>query len=234
MCDPLAQLTDQKRDDCSIERSQGRLCADPKRPRLNSCVSVAYLAKLHWPAAGDGIFDASLVEQLYEAHLKAHLQIEVDGKSERSRQALVLEASGYLERFLWPNLEPVSSTWSHVMSVVVLINLKFSEGVSPWASLRTNPARFSSFFERVLEIASERVDLTYDERTELTHFLIHCFQSLDDDMVRPQALRLLSLPMWSTLNPRSLAQQLAAQPQLQQPWKLLQKRRKKARLPTTP
>ena len=194
-----------------------------KRPRPEGSNSITHLAKLHWPAAGGGTFDAAVVDQLYGAHLKKAASLKRDSSS----QATALEVSGYLEQFLWPNLDPETSSWSHIMSIVVLINLKFREGVSAWASLRSEPVRFTAFFARVLELPSERTELAFDERSQWTQFLIHCFQSLENEMVRPQALRLVSLPMWSTLNPRSLTQHLAGQPQLQQPWKFLQKRRKK-------
>ena len=49
----------------------------------------------------------------------------------------------------------------------------------------------------------------------------------EDSMVRAQALRLVSLPMWSSLAPKHLQQQLAAQPQLARPWKFLTKRQAK-------
>ena len=69
--------------------------------------------------------------------------------------------------------------------------------------------------------------MTYDERGTWTLFLVNAFASLEDEMVRAQVLKLVSLPMWSTLAPKNLAAQLAAQPQLQRPWKFLQKRKAK-------
>ena len=184
---------------------------------------LARLAKLHWPASGGGTFDLDLMMQLYHAHLCGPIICGHDG----ANQAITLEVSGYLERFLWPNLDPHSSVWQHIMSIVVLVNLKFREGVSPWPSFRADPARFSGLFACVLELPTDRPELTFEERSQWTHFLIHCFQSLEDDMVRPEVLRLVSLPMWSTLNPRALSRHLASQPQLQQPWRSVQKRRKK-------
>lgn len=48
-------------------------------------------------------------------------------------------------------------------------------------------------------------------------------------------LRLVSLPMWFTISAKVLNHQLAAYPQLQQPLKVLQKRRKKeAKLDSPP
>eukprot|EP00966_Prymnesium_polylepis_P265931 6142910-Prymnesium_polylepis.1 len=113
------------------------------------------------------------------------------------------------------------------MSIVVLVNLKFREGVAAWAPFHADPTKFAALFARILELPAERAEMSFDERSQWTLLLVHAFQSLEDDMVRPHALRLVSLPMWFTISPKALAGHLAAQPQLQQPWKFLQKKRKK-------
>ena len=91
---------------------------------------------------------------------------------------------------------------------------------------------------RVVSMPSEQprwAATGYDERATWTAFLVTAFATLEDSMVRAQALRLVSLPMWSTLAPKHLQQQLAALPQLARPWKLLTKRRaKEAKMDTPP
>ena len=45
-----------------------------------------------------------------------------------------------------------------------------------------------------------------DEHTRWVLFFVRAFASLEDEMVRAQVLRLVSLPMWATLSPRDLAE----------------------------
>ena len=103
------------------------------------------------------------------------------------------------------------------------------------------PERFAAFFARLLDLPAERprtrfgAAAAYEARAAWATFLVHVFASLEDAMLRPHALRLVSLPMWETLTPTHLQQLLAAQPQLAKPWKGLSKRRdKEARMATPP
>ena len=47
-----------------------------------------------------------------------------------------------------------------------------------------------------------------EARAIWTAFLVNAFAALEDAMVRAQALRLASLPMWTTLAPAHLASQV--------------------------
>lgn len=53
-------------------------------------------------------------------------------------------------------------------------------------------------------------------------------QSLEDEMVRPQVLRLVSLPLWHALSSGRLQLELHAHPQLAKHWKALAKKEAKA------
>ena len=48
-------------------------------------------------------------------------------------QLSALEFSQYLEAYLWPAFEGGSATLAHVMSIVLMVNQKFSEGSDAWA-----------------------------------------------------------------------------------------------------
>ena len=48
------------------------------------------------------------------------------------RRIMMLEFSQYLENYLWPNYNPESSSASHVLSIVIMVNEKFRERVSAW------------------------------------------------------------------------------------------------------
>ena len=111
----------------------------------------------------------------------------------------------------------------HTMSIVVMVNLKAAEGMAPWDCFHEDKERFGQFFSRVLALTEDCADeMGLHERTRWCHFICHAFQSLEDEMVRSQVLKLTSLPMWFTLAPVQLQQQLKQQPQLARPWKFLQ------------
>ena len=58
--------------------------------------------------------------------------------------------------------------------------------------------------------------------------LLPANQSLEDEMVRGQVLRLVSLPLWHALSSGRLQLELHAQPQLTKHWKSLLKKDSKA------
>lgn len=155
-----------------------------KRARKDSEISIEKrimsLADQYWPAGAEARFDSGIVSMVYNEYLQ---KPPTSSKRITSDPLLALEVSGYLERYLLPSLDPEASPWVHAMSVVVLANLKVREGVSAWAAFRPEPTKFSAFFSRVLELPSEKPEITFDERGQWTQFLIHAFQSLEDDMV---------------------------------------------------
>jgi len=60
-----------------------------------------------------------------------------------------------------------------------------------------------------------------------SHALHLLMQSLEDEMVRGQVLRLVSLPLWQGLSPGRLQLELHALPQLGKHWKHLLKKEQK-------
>ena len=53
--------------------------------------------------------------------------------SDVSRPVTALEISQYLENYLWPNYDPSSvSSKAHMISIVLMVNEKYREKVSPW------------------------------------------------------------------------------------------------------
>ena len=183
------------------------------------------------------LWSTTTIADIYSTHLKK--QASAVGRSRENTKVAALELSGYLERHLWPECsDPSAASFEHVMSIVCMVNFKAHEGVAAWAAFTADPERFGAFFSRVVSMPSEQprwAATGYDERATWTAFLVTAFATLEDSMVRAQALRLVSLPMWSTLAAKHLQQQLAALPQLARPWKLLTKRRaKEAKMDTPP
>jgi len=93
------------------------------------------------------------------------------------------------------------------MSIMMMVNEKFREGVDAWACFATKSDNFPGFLSRVLKL-SEKMELTTKEKVTQVVFLIRCFQSLENPMIRAQMLRLVSLPLWHNLNEKKLEQEL--------------------------
>ena len=68
-------------------------------------------------AAGKGAkrpaFDPSVVEKIYATELGGGKEVAPD-------RAMLLEFSGYLESYLWPNFDAATATRAHVMSIVLV------------------------------------------------------------------------------------------------------------------
>lgn len=73
-----------------------------------------------------------------------------------ARRVQLLEVSQYLENYLWPNFDAGASSWEHTMSILMMINEKFREGMGAWAGLRGDAAKFESFFRRFLHFKVQR------------------------------------------------------------------------------
>lgn len=118
----------------------------------------------------------------------------------RRKRVMLLEVSQYLERYLWPHFTPDASP-EHVLSIVTLCNEKFREGVSPWESMQVaNADAFPAFFSSVLRLRDDPDrPLALFERVQHLQFLVVAFQSLESELVRPCALKLVSLPLWHHL-----------------------------------
>lgn len=163
---------------------------------------LTQLANKHWAAgAGKAKFEKKVVEKVYADEIEPG----------RIARLTLLELSGYLEEYLWPNFDAKKSTDAHVLSIMALVNEKSrsSEGVlDPWACFHTREDVFSAFFERVVKM---RVggELSLRDLTMHTVFLIRCYASLEDSMIRAAAMRLASLDSWLTLSPGRLELELA-------------------------
>ncbi|GIL75166.1 hypothetical protein Vretimale_7780 [Volvox reticuliferus] len=157
---------------------------------------------------------------------------ELGGASMRSpsfKRVMLLEVSQYLENYLWPNFDPETATFEHVMSIVLMVNEKFRENVPAWTCFHTREEAFPGFFKRVLSVKEGREEkLRLHERTAYVLFMIRSFQSLEDEMVRSQVLRVVSLPLWHALSPGRLQLELHAHEALAKHWKAAAKKEAKA------
>ncbi|KAJ3080056.1 hypothetical protein HK102_003346, partial [Quaeritorhiza haematococci] len=185
----------------------------------------------------EGKFDEKVVERIWNEELVR------SGFS--LRKVMLLEFSQYLEKYLWPNFNPETSTVKHVLSIVVMVNEKFHERVSGvWDTFTsTDPEKFTAFFHKVLELLVDPIipnttntngdstgsELTLQVRRFLLIFLIHCFQSLENPVVRSQCMKLVNVSVWHCLvDDSKREQELTSNPQLVRMWLALEKKFKSA------
>ncbi|KAL6757285.1 hypothetical protein V8C86DRAFT_1695364 [Haematococcus lacustris] len=174
-------------------------------------------------------FDPSLVQSIYLT--------ELGGGSEQPaalKRVMLLEVSQYLENYLWPHFEAGAASFEHVMSIILMVNEKFREGVPAWTCFEKRQEAFPDFFRACLQLKADGAEgqvarpMRMHERTSFLIFTINLFQSLEHEMVRPLVLKLVSLPLWRALSPARLQLELHALPQLAKHWKLLNKKEAKA------
>jgi intron-binding protein aquarius len=108
--------------------------------------------------------------------------------------------------YLWPNYNS-KSNFQHIMSIIIMVNEKFRENVQAWGELlfpfasssfqlpnnnidcfHTREDVFPEFFARVLALNTDH-KMTIHEKVYYILFLVNCFQSFEDQMVRQQTIK---------------------------------------------
>jgi intron-binding protein aquarius len=164
-----------------------------------------------------GVFKEAIVEEIYSER-------GLNPKNGSHSQVVeILEYNSYLEEYLWPNFTATSS-FTHAMSIAVILNQKFSSSLPAWETLRkSGPEKFKIYLITFLQSYSEQVSLSTPEKTSFVLFLINIFKSLEEPMVRDPCLRLVSLSLWKSLSVGRLKQEITQFPQLRRHWKRLLK-----------
>ncbi|XP_018426684.1 PREDICTED: intron-binding protein aquarius [Nanorana parkeri] len=197
----------------------GRKMATPTVTQMNA-EFVTQLAKSHWaPHSKNKLpFDPKVIEDIYSKEIvKSRFAI---------RKIMLLEFSQYLENYLWVNYSAEVSSKAYLMSICCMVNEKFRENVPAWETFKKKPEHFPHFFKSIMEASvpeESKSDCTLHERTILLLFLDHCFNSLEVDLIRGQIQQLISLPMWSCLQPARLEQELKKTQKLRRFWNLIKK-----------
>ncbi|KAJ7384680.1 hypothetical protein OS493_020261 [Desmophyllum pertusum] len=78
-----------------------------------------------------------------------------------------------------------------------------------------------------ISLADEDV-LTVREQSIILNFLIHCFNSLEMDLIREQLQHVVSLPMWICLLPERLEQELKSVPKYKKYWNHIKRKETQA------
>jgi intron-binding protein aquarius len=111
------------------------------------------IAASNWgPSASERDFKPQLVKEIYETELM------VTGRGRKTvplHRVMILEVSQYLENYLWPNFDPDSASFQHVMSMILMVNEKFRENVAAWVCFHDRKDAFKAFLSRVLQLKQE-------------------------------------------------------------------------------
>lgn len=142
------------------------------------------------------------------------------------QRVMILEVSQYLENYLWPNFDPDTASFEHVMSMILMVNEKFRENVAAWVCFYDRKDIFKGFLERVLRL-KEGIELSIAEKTNYLVFMINAFQSLGDEVVSEAVLRLASLQSWHSLSYGRFQMELCLNQELIKKWKRMIKREAK-------
>ncbi|XP_076946776.1 uncharacterized protein LOC143618445 [Bidens hawaiensis] len=172
-------------------------------------------------------FSADLVKEIYEMELV----VKEDGGLRRTvplQRVMILEVSQYLENYLWPNFDPDTASFEHVMSMILMINEKFRENVAAWICFYDRKDMFKAFIERVLCLKEGR-SLSIAEKTNYLLFMINAFQSLEDDVVSKKVMKLASLHCWHSISYGRFQMELCLNPDLIKKWKRIAKKAKEAK-----
>ena len=173
---------------------------------------------------------------------------EIVGSGFSVKKIMKLELSQYLEQKLWPtycqyqqqqieniNKDDTEFKKSLLMSIVVMINEKFRERATVWDCFQLQPQCFPSFFSSITELIlqskhksePEGKSLTLKEKIPLLIFLIHCFNSVEIELVRKEIQKYISLPIWCCLSSSRLRREFEKVPKFKKFWNKLEKQDQK-------
>ncbi|XP_058194691.1 uncharacterized protein LOC131311286 [Rhododendron vialii] len=168
-------------------------------------------------------FSEELVKEIYETELA----VRGGRKTVPLQRVMILEVSQYLENYLWPNFDPETASFEHVMSMLLMINEKFRENVAAWICFYDKKDMFKAFLERVFRLKEGR-SLTIAEKTNYLLFMINAFQSLGDEIVCDNISRLASPQCWHSLSYGRFQMELCLNPDMLKLWKRITKKAREA------
>lgn len=102
---------------------------------------VTRLATQHWSQAAldadkPPAFNPELIDQIYKDELAGGAD-----SPPALKRVMLLEVSQYLENYLWPHFDAATATTAHVMSIIMMVNEKFREGVPAWTPFHSRKVR---------------------------------------------------------------------------------------------
>ncbi|GAM25959.1 hypothetical protein SAMD00019534_091340 [Acytostelium subglobosum LB1] len=175
---------------------------------------LTQLSGKHWLMGftNDEPYNSELVTDLFNNEI-------INTDIQHSRRSLkLLELSHYLENYLWPHFKKQASAIAtataatnigdvHIWSIMAMVNERAKVGLPPFSVFTGDAEHFKQLFDRVIRLSSP-VGSLLSSQTHLIQFLIHCYQSLEDPMVRAESLKIVSYPMWIHLSPGRFAAEI--------------------------
>lgn len=121
------------------------------------------------------------------------------GSGYSSQQLAKLDQCNYLENYLLPNYQQTSFKELD-MSVVAMINFKFSHGVHFWEYFKDNKltAKFALLFRNILDI--DKITFEFVELSEFVSFLMLCFKYTEEEFISEQTSKLLEMSIIKLLS----------------------------------
>eukprot|EP00954_Amorphochlora_amoebiformis_P029332 1393007-Amorphochlora_amoeboformis.AAC.2 len=181
------------------------------------------LANAYWALGKKSLrpYDSKVIEEIYKNELSGEKIKAITAR------AVLLEFSSYLENYLWKNFDPKKATFSHVMSIMMMVNEKFREGVPVWDIFHVhNEKQIGPFFDLVYDLKSKK-ELTLVEKISQVLFLINCYSSLEDRKIRSCCMKYISLPMWKHISQTRLRENLKQSTKLEAAWKIQTRKKEK-------
>ena len=88
-----------------------------------------------------GAWDEKVVEKIYVDELGG------GSRAPNLQRVQLLEISQYLEKYLWPHFDAEKASATHVMSVMMMVNEKFREGVAAWTPVPRRAGEVRRFLQ---------------------------------------------------------------------------------------
>ncbi|OUM62471.1 hypothetical protein PIROE2DRAFT_25518, partial [Piromyces sp. E2] len=151
------------------------------------------------------------------------------------KKVMLLEFNQYLEKYLLPFYTDEADEL-YILSIVMVINEKFRQKLSDiWDIFNGEEEKFKSIFKKILNLLISPLDLEDEEtlinlkmRRNLLIFMINCFQSLENVIVRVECMKIVSLPIWKNLTPSVRNEKFKSYPQFKKLWDRIEKKYKKS------
>ncbi|ORY86605.1 P-loop containing nucleoside triphosphate hydrolase protein [Neocallimastix californiae] len=127
----------------------------------------------------------------------------------------------------------------YILSIVIVINEKFRQKLAKiWDIFINEEEKFQSIFKKILTLLISPLNSEEEQivdlrmRRNLLIFLINCFQSLENAVVRVECMKIVSLPIWKNLTSSVRDEKFKMYPQFKKLWDRIEKKYKKSKSDT--
>lgn len=102
-----------------------------------------------------------------------------------------------------------------------------------WDIFINEEEKFQSIFKKILNLLISPINIDNSlidlkMRRNLLIFLINCFQSLENPVVRVECMKIVSLPIWQNLTSSVRNEKFKIYPQFKKLWDRIEKKYKKS------